>query len=133
MIAAVTREVRFLIIAVVLVAASVAGFYFLARHIRYALADRPHVAMLKLQLRVLAAGQEVYRSDSRTYASDVMRVWLSPADNSAHGVQLRIIAADSNGYIAEGRSTGWEGRCVLAVGRLAGDSLPPGETVCYPD
>ena len=133
MIAAMTREVRFLVIAAVLVAASVVGFYLLARHIRYGLADQPHIAMLKLQLRIVAAGQEVYRRDSHTYASDVMRVWFPPGDSMARGIRLRIVAADSTGYIAEGGSTGWDGRCVLAVGQFAGDSLPPGETVCYRD
>ena len=133
MIAAVTREARFVVSTAVIVAAAVIGFYVLARQIRYGLAERPYIATIKLHLRALAAGQARYLSERRTYATDVMRVWAPPVDGSAQGVRLHVIAADSGGYIVEGRSAGWEGRCVLAVGRSAGDSLPPGEPVCYRD
>lgn len=133
MIAAVTREMRFVIIATVIVAAATTGFYFLGRHIRYALEDRPHVASIKWHLRTLVAGQTAYRSDGPAYATDVMRVWEPPADSTARGIRLRITAADADGFIAEGRSDYWTGRCVVALGRSAGDSLPPGEPVCYRD
>jgi len=133
MIAAVTREARFVVITAVIVAAAVIGFYLLAQHIRSGLAERPHVANIKQQLRALAAGQAAYRSQHHTYAGDVIRVWVPANDNSAQGVRLRIIAADSSGYMAEGRSDGWDGRCVLAAGRSAGDSLPPGQPVCSRD
>ena len=128
-----TREVRFVLITTVIVAAGIIGLYLLAEHIRYGLAERPYIANTKQQLRALAAGQTRYFSDHRTYATDVMRVWSPPVDGSAQGVRLHVIAADSSGYIVEGRHAGWDGRCVLAVGRSAGDSLPPGETVCYRD
>jgi len=129
----VTREVRFILITTVIVAAGIIGLYFLAEHIRYGLAERPYIANIKQQLRALAAGQAAYLGEHRMYASDVLRVWVPPTDNTAHGVRLRLIAADSSGYMAEGRSVGWDGRCVLAVGRSAGDSLPPGEPVCSRD
>jgi hypothetical protein len=129
----VKREVRFLIITSVIVVAAVMGFYLLARQIRYGLAERPYIATIKQQLRVLAAGQVSHHRASGTYATEVVRVWMPPADGSAQGIRLRVVVADSDGYIAEGRSAGWEGRCVLAVGRLAGDSLPPGEPVCQRD
>jgi uncharacterized protein YneF (UPF0154 family) len=129
----VTREVRFAVITTAIVAAAIAGFYFLSRHIGYQLAERPYIANIKQQLRALAAGQAAYLGEHRGYASDVIRVWVPPNDNTAHGVRLRIVAADSNGYLAEGRSDGWDGRCVLAVGSSAGDSLPPGEPVCSRD
>lgn len=122
---------RFLVITSVIVAAAIIGFYFLARQIRSGLAERPYVAGIKQQLRALAAGQDAYLAQQHRYATDVIRVWVPPSDNSAQGIQLHIIDADSSGYIAEGRSAGWEGRCVLAVGRAAGDSLPAGEPVCY--
>ena len=133
MIAAVTREARFVVITAVIVAAAVIGFYLLAQHIRSGLAERPHVASIKQQLRALAAGQEVYRGQHHTYTSEVIRVWVPPSDNSEQGVLLRVMVADSSGYLAEGRSDGWDGRCVLAVGRSAGDSLPPGEPICSRD
>lgn len=128
-----SREVRFVVITTVIVAAAIIGFYLLARHIHSGLAERPYIANIKLQLRALAAGQAAYRSQHHTYAADVIRVWVPPNDNSALGVRLRIIAADSSGYMAEGRSDGWGGRCVLAAGRSAGDSLPPGEPICSRD
>jgi uncharacterized protein YneF (UPF0154 family) len=127
----VTREARFVVITAVVVAAAVIGFYVLARQIRDGLAERPYIAGTKLQLRALAAGQARYFDEHRTYATDVMRVWSPPVDGSAQGVRLHVGAADSSGYIVEGRHAGWEGRCVLAVGRWAGDSLPAGEPVCY--
>ena len=133
MIAAVTREARFVVITAVIVAAAVIGFYVLARHIRSGLAERPYVANVKQQLRALAAGQAAHFKEHRTYAGEVVRVWVPPADNTAQGVELRIISADSGGYLAEGRSVSWDGRCVLAVGRAAGDSLPSGEPVCDRD
>lgn len=133
MIAAVTREARFLIITTVIVVIAIIGFYVLAGQIRSGLTERPHIANVKRQLRALDAGQAVYRREHAAYASDVVRVWSAPADGSAQGVRLHIIAADSSGYVAEGRSSGWEGRCLLAAGRLAGDSLPPGEPVCSRD
>ena len=128
-----TREARFVVLTAVILAAAVIGFYVLARQTRHGLVDRPHVASIKQHLRVLASGQTAHLGAHRTYATDVIRVWVPPADNSAQGVQLHIIAADSSGYIAEGRSAGWDGRCVLAVGPLAGDSLPQREPVCYRD
>ena len=128
-----TREVRFVLITTVIVVAGVIGLYFLAGHIRYGLAERPHVANVKQQLRALAAGQSAHLERHHTYTTDVIRVWVPPSDNSAQGVRLRIVAADSSGYMAEGRSDGWDGRCVLAIGRWAGDSLPPGEPVCSRD
>ena len=133
MIGSVTRELRFGLITTVIVAAAIAGFYLLARQIRYGLAERPYVANLKQQLRALAAGQSAHLEQHHTYTTDVMRVWVPPSDNSAQGVQLRVLGADSTGYVAEGRSAGWDGRCVLAVGRWAGDSLPQREPVCYRD
>jgi uncharacterized protein YneF (UPF0154 family) len=128
----VTREIRFVVITTVIVAASIAGFYFLARHIQYGLAERPHIASIKEQLRALAAGQRAYHNEQGTYSTDVVRVWM-PQGASGQGISLRMLAADSAGYVAEGRSVGWDGRCVVAVGPLAGDSLPPGEVVCQGD
>lgn len=122
---------RFLLIAAVFVAAAAGGFYFMARHLRTALGDRPFVASISEQLRVLVAGQEAYHNEHRSYTTDVVRVWRAPADNTARGVRLRIIAADADGFIAEGLSDYWNGRCVVAVGRYTGDSLTMGTPVCH--
>lgn len=122
---------RFVVVTTVVVAAAVAGFYLLARHIRYGLAERPYIANIKQQLRALAAGQVAHFNQHRTYTTDVIRVWTQPS--GAQGIQLRVLTADSSGYIAEGRSDAWDGRCVLAVGSAAGDSLPGAEPVCARD
>lgn len=127
------REVRFLIITAVIVVSAVIGFYLVAKSLRSNLGERRYAAAIRQQLRALAAGQEIHHSASGTYSADVVRVWVPPADGSAQGIQLHIVAADASGYIAEGRSGAWGGRCVLAVGPFAGDSLPPGETVCHGD
>lgn len=127
------REVRFLIITAVIVGVAVIGFYLVAKSLRSNLGERPYAAAIMEQLRLLAAGQVSHHSASGTYATDVVRVWAPPADGSTQGIQLHIVAADASGYIAEGRSGAWGGRCVLAVGHFAGDSLPPGEAVCHGD
>ena len=132
MIAGVTRLQRFLIIVAVLVALAAGGFYLLARHFRSALVHRPFVASISQQLRVLVSGQMTYRSENRSYTTEVLRVWRAPADSTARGVRLRIIAADAHGFIAEGRSDYWDGRCVVAIGRYVGDSLTTGIPVCRP-
>ncbi|HJS42221.1 MAG TPA: hypothetical protein VJ755_02005 [Gemmatimonadales bacterium] len=123
---------RFLVIAAVLVALAAVGFYILARHIRSALVDRPHIATISVQLRALVSGQMAYRSENRSYTTDVLRVWRAPADSTARGVRLRIISADADGFIAEGRSDYWDGRCAVATGRYTGDSLTTGIPVCRP-
>lgn len=123
---------RFVVVATVILIAALIGFFLLSRQIRSGL-ERPYPVNIRLQLRALAAGQAAHFREHRAYSLEITRVWIPPADNTAQGVQLRIIAADSDGYIAEGRSAGWDGRCLLAVGTAAGDSLPPGEPVCYSD
>jgi uncharacterized protein YneF (UPF0154 family) len=132
MIAGVRRLPRFLIIVAVLVALATVGFYLLARHIRSALVDRPHIAAISGQLRALVSGQVAYRTEHRSYTTDVQRVWHAPADSAARGVRLRIISADADGFIAEGRSDYWAGHCVVATGRYTGDSLTTGIPVCRP-
>lgn len=123
---------RFVVVTTVVVAAALIGFYLLSRQIRSGL-SRAYPANVKQHLRALAAGQAAHFKERHIYAIDVTRVWVLPADNTAQGVRLHIIAADSTGYVAEGRIAGWDGWCVLAVGRAAGDSLPPGEPVCHSD
>jgi hypothetical protein len=103
--------------------------YFGARWLRRELTDKPYVANVKSQLRSLAAAQEAFRRDSLSYTSEVARVWHPSAETQ--GVEVRILDAGADGFLAEGRHDAWTGRCVIAVGRYASDSLPPGEPVCY--
>lgn len=130
MIAGVKHLRRFLTIVAVLVAVAAVGFYLLARHIRSALVDRPHITTISAQLRTLVSGQMAYRSTNSSYTKDVLRVWRAPRDSTARGIRLRIISADADGFIAEGRSDYWNGRCVIATGRFTGDSLAAGIPVC---
>jgi hypothetical protein len=53
----VTRVQRFLFIAAVFVAAAAGGFHVMARHLRTTLGDRPFVASISEQLRVLVQGR----------------------------------------------------------------------------
>lgn len=123
-----TRLQRFLVIAVILVATSLGGFYILARHIRAALVDRPYIAAVKTELRALAVAQDSLHAVRSTFATEIAAI-RSPRSSVA-GVQLEIVRADSSGFVAEGRHDSWTGRCVVALGRYAADSLIPGEPKC---
>jgi hypothetical protein len=125
----VTQANRFLLVIGVILAASLVAFYFVSRQIRYAMVQRPYVASVKLELRRVVAAQERYRQDSLKYATDVTKVWTPTT--ATVGVRLRIVVASADGFRAEGRHDSWSGYCVVAVGRSAGDSLPPGEPVCH--
>src|SRR5262245_51199488 len=127
MIAGMTREVRFVLTTAAIVTAAVVGFYLLGRTIGDALEHRPYRASIVTHLRGLKMGQAAYRANHASYTTEVMRVWQPPADSTARGIRLRILTATADGYIAEGRSDYWSGKCVLAVGPVAGDSLRPGE------
>jgi hypothetical protein len=129
MIAAVTREVRFLVITAALVATAAIGLYFLGRHIRYALVERPYIAAVKSELRLLAVAQDSFRIQRARYTTDVAAV-LSP-QNRTTGVEVRILQADSAGFLGEGRHTIWTGWCIVGAGRYLGDSLTAGEPRCH--
>lgn len=128
MIAVVTREVRFLLITAVLVAAAVVGFYFLARQVHYGLAERPYIAAVRSELRALAAAQGSFRVMHSTYTKDIAAV--RPSASRTAGVRLEILQADSGGFLGEGRHVTWPGRCLIALGRHTGDSLTAGEPWC---
>lgn len=129
MIAAMTRLQRFLVIAAVLVAMALVGFYILARHSRSALVDRPYIAAVKTELRALAVAQDSFRAVRSTYATDLAAI--RPRQSRLAGVQLQILRADSGGFVAEGRHDIWTGRCVVALGRYIADSLIRGEPKCH--
>lgn len=128
MIAAMHKTRTVVILAVLLVAAT-AGLYYGVRWFGSELREKPYVANVKSQLRLLAAAQEAYRRDSLTYTSEVARVWRPSSETQ--GVEVHILDAGTDGFLAEGRHAAWTGRCVIAIGRFAGDSLPPAEPVCY--
>jgi hypothetical protein len=123
------HQTRTVLILGAIVVACVGALYFGARWLRRELTDKPYVANVKSQLRSLAAAQEAFRRDSLSYTSEVARVWHPSAETQ--GVEVRILDAGADGFLAEGRHDAWTGRCVIAVGRSVGDSLPPGEPVCY--
>jgi len=130
MIAAV-HQTRTIVILVLLFVAAIAGLYYGVRWFGRELRDKPYVATVKMQLRLVAASEEAYRRDSSSYTTQIARVWRPRSE--AHGVQIQILTADADGFLAEGRHNAWTGRCLIAAGRHAGDSLKTGEPVCYWD
>jgi hypothetical protein len=122
---------RSIIIVIVSLATAVVVLLLMARHIRSQLAERPYIATVKVDLRALAAAQSRYREGHASYASDVAQLPPNPDSASVRGAHVRILAASADGFLAEGRSDFWSGRCLLAVGPDTGDSLKAGEPRCY--
>jgi len=123
------HKIRTVVILGVLLFGAIAALYYGVRWFGRELRDKPYVANVKSQLRSVGAAQEAFRRDSLSYTSEVARVWHPSAETQ--GIEIRILEAGADGFLAEGRHDAWAGRCVIAVGRSAGDSLPPGEPVCY--
>lgn len=119
---------RVVIITVVLLIVAGIAFYVVANAVGERLKDAPHIASVKDELRALVAAQDSFYQRTATYATELADVWRPRAENP--GVELRLVQADSLGFIAEGKHDSWAGRCVVAVGRGAGDSLKVGEPVC---
>lgn len=122
---------RPMIIIAVCLAAAIVGFFFLARHIRWQLAERPYIAAVKADLRVVAAAQATYRLTKPSYAGDVAQLPANRDSALSRFVHVRIVAASADGFLAEGRHDSWAGRCMIATGSYAGDSLQTGEPRCY--
>ncbi|HEV8381290.1 MAG TPA: hypothetical protein VGQ29_06890 [Gemmatimonadales bacterium] len=123
------HKTRTIVILAVMLVVAIAGLYYGLRWFGRELRDKPYVANVQGQLRSLAAAQEAYRRDSLSYTSEVARVWHPSSETQ--GVEVRILDAGADGFLAEGRHDAWAGRCVIAVGRYAGDSLPAGEPICF--
>ena len=123
------HKIRTIVILGVLLVGAIAALYYGLQWFGRELRDKPYVANVKSQLRALATAEKAYRTDSLSYTSEVARVWHPSAETQ--GVEVRILDAGADGFLAEGRHDAWTGRCVIAVGRSAGDSLPVGEPVCY--
>lgn len=123
------HQTRTILILSAILLTCIAALYFGAQWLQRELTGKPYVADVKTQLAALAAAEEGYRRDSLTYTDQVVRVWGPSAETQ--GVQLRILTSTKDGLLAEGRHDGWKGRCVIALGTQARDSLPPGEPICY--
>src|SRR3989441_4925888 len=123
------HKIRTIVILGMLLVGAIAALYYGVQWFGRELRDKPYVANVKSQLRSLAAAQEAFRRDSLAYTSEVARVWHPSAETQ--GIEIRILEAGADGFLAEGRHDASAGRCVIAVGRSAGGSLPPGEPGFY--
>lgn len=126
MIAAVIRT-RLIVILVALFVLGAAAFYYGAEWFRRELGDKPYIVSIQAELRGLAAAQDSFRVDAGLYASDLALLTYRVKDQH---VQVQIRDASPEGFLAEGHHTFWQGHCVIAVGRQAGDSLTPGDPHC---
>lgn len=111
--------------------ACIVALYLGAQWFQRELMDKPYVTEVQTQLRALAAAEEAFQRDSMTYTDLVVHVWRPGSGTETQGVQLHILSATTDGLLAEGRHDGWRGRCVIALGTQAKDSLPAGEPICY--
>lgn len=116
---------RPIIIMVVLLLGAGAAFYVLRGRLQSQLVNQQYIAAIKTDLQTVRAAQGKYRAANGTYAKTL------PDSTSVPGVHTRIVAASEGGYLLEGRSDLWAGRCLLALGSFAGDSLKAGEPRCY--
>jgi hypothetical protein len=98
------------------------ALFMLARHIEHT---------VRMSLDALAAAQAKYRAGNASYASDIAQLPANPDAVSMRGVRARIVAASADGFLAEGRHDSWAGKCLIALGSYAGDSLKAGEPRCY--
>jgi len=127
MIAAVIRT-RLIVILVALFVLGAGAFYYGAEWFRRELGDKPYIASIQTELRGLAAAQDSFRVEAGFYASDL--ALLTQYRVQDQHVQVQIRDASPDGFLAEGRNAFWQGHCVIAVGRQAGDSLTPGDPHC---
>jgi len=123
------HKIRTVVILGVLLIGAIAALYYGVEWFGRELREKPYVANVKTQLRALAAAEAAYHRDSLAYTSEVARVWHPSAETKS--IEIRILEAGADGFLAEGRHADWAGRCVIAVGRSAGDSLLVGEPVCH--
>ncbi len=122
---------RPVIIIVVCLLGAGAAFYIMRGRLQSELVNQPYIAAIKMDLRTVRAAQGKYRAANGTYASDVGQLPANSDSTLVRGVHTRIVAASDSGFLVEGRSDYWAGRCQLALGTLAGDSLRVGEPRCY--
>src|SRR5258705_12079576 len=122
------HKIRTIVILAVLLVGAIAALYYGVGWFSRELRDKPYVANVKTQLRALAAAEEAYRRDSLSDTSEVARVWHPSAET--HGIEIGMLEAGADGFLPEGPHDFLAGRCVIAVGRSSGDSLPGGGARC---
>jgi hypothetical protein len=122
---------RPIIIIVVCFLGAGAAFYVLRGRLQSQVVNQPYIVAIKTDLETVRAAQGTYREANGTYARDVGQLPANPDSGLVRGVHTRIVAASDSGYLVEGRSDYWAGRCLLALGSFAGDSLKAGEPRCY--
>lgn len=124
------QETRIVVVLVVALVVAGAALWYAAGWFADKKSERPYYASIMSDLRELAAGEAAYYRTHLIYTTEIESI-RTPATGIA-GVKLQVLAADADGFIAEGRHEYRpDGRCVIAVGHFAGDSLKSGEPECY--
>jgi hypothetical protein len=126
----VKQETRIIVVLVVALVVTGVALWYAAGLFGRKLGDQAYIGVLKGELRQLAAGEATFFRENLLYTTEVARVWTPRMES--RGATLEILGADADGFVAVGRSEYWpRGRCVIAVGHFAGDSLKSGEPECY--
>src|SRR2546427_7597399 len=112
------HKIRTVVILGVLLIGAIAALYYGVRWFGRELRDKPYVANVKSQLRLVGAAQEAFRRDSLSYTSEVARVWHPSAETQ--GIEIRILEAGAAGFFAESRPAVWGRPGVSSVGRPCG-------------
>ena len=85
-------------------------------------------ATLKSDLKNLGTAQQDFHDRQRRYAKALSEL---PFSWASAGVELDILTASATGLLVEARHQRWPwGRCVMAGGTLASDTLPNFQPVC---
>ena len=85
-------------------------------------------AAIKSDLRYLGAGQQEFARDHSRYAETLSEL---PDFQPSLGVGITILASTETGLLVEGLHEKWPwGRCAMAAGSFAGDSLPAWTPTC---
>jgi hypothetical protein len=122
---------RLIIIIGICILGAAAALYVVRARLQSQLVNQPYIAAIKTEFHRVRAEQGKYRAANGTYAKDVAQLPANPDSTLVSGVHTRIVAASDSGFLVEGRSDSWAGRCLLALGSFAGDSLKAGEPSCY--
>ncbi len=85
-------------------------------------------AAVRSDLRNVGTAQQQFQREHNRYAEALPEL---PDLAQSRGVTLTILASSETGLIVEGLHEKWPwGRCVMAAGSFANDSLPSGSPVC---
>lgn len=94
--------------------------------------DKGRRTAVSSDLRLLSDDEEEYWKAHHTYSADLsgLRDGLGPM--TSYGVTLKVLAASTDGFIAEATHADWRGgRCVVGAGSFLGDSLQPRLPLCH--